>query len=110
MGTGGTPEGVISACAIRALGGTFLGRINPQLQGERRAVEEAGISTTRWMTAEELVTSPDVLFCATGVTTGLLFEGVERQAGQDRVQTLMISGMTGERQILTTFLPRRAGA
>lgn len=108
MGTGGTPEGVISACAIRALGGTFLGRINPQLQGERKAVEDAGISTTRWMTAEEMVTSPDVLFCATGVTSGLLFDGVERQTDFDRVQSLMISGFTGERQILTTYLPRKS--
>jgi fructose-1,6-bisphosphatase II len=106
MGTGGTPEGVIAAAAIRALGGVFMGRLNPQLDGERRAVKEAGLSTDRWYAEHELVTSPDVMFCATGVTTGLLFDGVERHATFDRVQTLMISGFTGERQILTTFKPR----
>ena len=45
MGTGGTPEGVMSACAIRAIGGEFLGRLDPQLQTEARAVKEAGIDT-----------------------------------------------------------------
>ncbi len=106
MGTGGTPEGVIAAAAIRALGGVFMGRLNPQLDGERRAVNQAGLSTERWYAQDELVTSPDVMFCATGVTTGLLFDGVERHPTYDRMQTLMISGFTGERQILTTFKPR----
>jgi fructose-1,6-bisphosphatase II len=106
MGTGGTPEGVIAAAAIRALGGVFMGRLNPQLDGERRAVSQAGLSTERWYAEHELVTSPEIMFCATGVTTGLLFDGVERHATFDRVQTLMISGFTGERQILTTFKPR----
>ena len=45
MGTGGTPEGVMSACAIRALGGEFLARLDPQLQTEAKAVKEAGIDT-----------------------------------------------------------------
>ena len=45
MGTGGTPEGVMSACAIRAIGGEFLGRLDPQLHTEARAVKEAGIDT-----------------------------------------------------------------
>ena len=77
MGTGGTPEGIISACAIRALGGAFWGRLDPQLATEKMRVREAGLSTERWYQLEELVMSPEVLFCATGITTGLLFEGVE---------------------------------
>ncbi len=105
MGTGGTPEGIISACAIRALGGTFLGRIDPQLHIEARRVRDAGIDTRRWHTAEELARTGETYFCATGITTGLLFEGVERKRGCDRVQTLMIAGPTGERQLLTSYLP-----
>ena len=105
MGTGGTPEGILSACAIRGLGGEFLGRINPQLPSETAAVKAAGLDTERWYTLEELVGSQDVLFCATGITTGLLFDGVERRDDHYRVQTLMISGTTGERQILTSYLP-----
>lgn len=107
MGTGGTPEGILAACAIRALGGTFFGRMDPQLAGEKARVREAGIDTERWWRLEELVRSPHIVFCATGITTGLLFEGVERTSGHYRTQTLIVSGHTGERQLLTTWLPRR---
>lgn len=107
MGTGGTPEGIMSACAIRALGGEFLGRVDPQLQTEKQAVKEAGLDTTRWMGLNELVASDDVFFCATGITTGLMLEGVERTREYCKMQTLMITGSTGERQILTTFEPTR---
>ncbi|SIT00018.1 class II fructose-bisphosphatase [Insolitispirillum peregrinum] len=104
MGTGGTPEGIMTACAIRALGGEFMGRMNPQLNSERLAVKAAGISTTDWLPCETLVTSDKVFFCATGITTGLLLQGVERQGGSSvRTQTLMICGQSAERQILTTY-------
>lgn len=109
MGTGGTPEGVISACAIRLLGGEFLGRLDPQLPSEIIAVREAGLDTSRWYRVDELVRSDEAYFCATGITTGLLFDGVERMRGQEKTQTLMIAGPRGERQILTTWHPRAAG-
>lgn len=105
MGTGGTPEGIMSACAIRGLGGEFLGRLDPQLQTEKQAVEEAGLDTSRWYQIDELSKSQDIYFCATGITTGLMLEGVERIGGQTKVQTLMITGETGERQILTSYVP-----
>ncbi len=105
MGTGGTPEGVISACAIRLMGGEFLGRLDPQLPSEIIAVRKAGLDTDRWYDADELVRSDDAYFCATGITTGLLFEGVERQRSGEKTQTLMIGGPHGERQILTTWHP-----
>ena len=78
MGTGGTPEGVMSACAIRAIGGEFLGRLDPQLHTEARAVKEAGIDTVKWYDRDEIIASDNVFFCATGITTGLMLEGVER--------------------------------
>lgn len=105
MGTGGTPEGIIAACAIRALGGDFHGRLDPQLVTERQAFEQAGLSNQRWYRLEELIMSPDVFFCATGITTGLLFDGVAVEGALTRTQTLMISGRSGERQILTTWRP-----
>lgn len=105
MGTGGTPEGIMSACAIKALGGEFLGRIDPQLQTEKQAVTKAGQDTKRWFGLDELVTSETVYFCATGITTGLMLEGVERVGDCLRTQTLMITGTTGERQVLTSYLP-----
>ncbi len=103
MGTGGIREGILSACAARALGAEFQGRIDPQLQSEKMAVEQAGCDVSRWIPAEELVTSSDTYFCATGITTGLLLEGVERIEGLDRVQTLKIAGSTGESQLQTTW-------
>lgn len=105
MGTGGTPEGVLSACAIRALGGEFCGRLDPQLTTEKASVAEAGLDIERWYGVEELAASQDVMFCATGITTGLLFDGVARCGEHYRFQTLMISGFTGERQVLTNYLP-----
>lgn len=103
MGTGGIREGILSACAARALGAEFQGRINPQLQSEQQAVKQAGLDVSRWIPSEELVTSTDIYFCATGITTGLLLEGVERIEGLDRVQTLKIAGSTGESQLQTTW-------
>lgn len=103
MGTGGTPEGIMTAAAIRALGGEFMGRMDPQLNGERLAVQAAGIDTTRWLAIEDLVRSDRVFFCATGITTGLLLDGVERKGDCIRTQTLMVSGVGRERQVLTTW-------
>ncbi len=105
MGTGGTPEGVMSACAIRALGGEFLARLDPQLQTEAKAVKDAGIDTDKWYQCDEIITSDTVFFCATGITTGLMLEGVERSKSHYKVQTMMITGATGERQILTSYMP-----
>jgi fructose-1,6-bisphosphatase II len=105
MGTGGTPEGVMSACAIRGIGGEFLGRLDPQLQTEAKAVKDAGIDTSKWYDRDEIIKSDNVFFCATGITTGLMLEGVDRGKTHYKVQTLMITGTTGERQIMTSYIP-----
>lgn len=103
MGTGGTPEGILSACAIRAMGGVFMGRLDPQLTSEQMAVKAEGLDTGRWHQVEDLVRSDQVYFSATGITTGLLFSGVDRAEGLERTETLVISGASGERQNLTTY-------
>jgi len=103
MGTGGAREGIISAAAVRALGGGFSARIDPQLATEKAAVVNAGIDTVRWLSIADLVGSEEVYFCATGITTGLLFEGVNRHKDSISTQSLMIAGPAGERQILTTY-------
>jgi fructose-1,6-bisphosphatase II len=105
MGTGGTPEGVMSACAVRAIGGEFLARLDPQLQTEAKAVKDAGIDTEKWYQRDEIITTDNVFFCATGITTGLMLEGVERSKSHYKVQTMMITGETGERQIMTSYVP-----
>ena len=110
MGSGGVPEGLLSACAIRALGGEFIARLDPQLATERMAVEAAGLSTQHWYGLNEMVRSDEVYFCATGITTGLLFDGIERGRHHEKTQTLMIGGAAGERQVLTTYHQRSPGS
>lgn len=106
MGTGGAREGILSACAIRALGGEFQGRLDPQLATERRAVEAAGLDCRRWYRAEDLVASDQVFFCATGIANGLLFQGVERGERFETTHSLVIAGAFHERRYLTTYHPR----
>ena len=106
MGTGGTPEGVISACAIRLLGGEFLGRLDPQLPTEIIAVREAGLDTSKWYGVDDSVRSDEVLFLRDWHHHRPVVRGVERTRSQEKTQTLMIAGPGGERQILTTWHPR----
>jgi len=103
MGTGGTREGVISACAVKALGGEFFARIDPQLATEKAAVQKSGIDTRAWHAVDDLVRADEVYFSATGITTGLLFEGVQREAEEERTQSLLIAGPGRHRQVLTSF-------
>ncbi|MBC8258670.1 MAG: class II fructose-bisphosphatase [SAR324 cluster bacterium] len=103
MGTGGTPEGIISASAIRAMGGEFLGRIDPQLATELVRVRDAGLDTKRWYERDELIGSDDVHFCATGITSGLLFSGVKRTKHHFRTETLIVTGTSKEMVSLTNW-------
>ena len=103
MGTGGTREGLIAACAIRAMGGVYFSRLDPQLATEKAEIEKAGLDTTAWQSVEDLVRTDEIYFVATGIATGLLFKGVKRTKTDERTETLLIAGKTGERQILTTL-------
>jgi fructose-1,6-bisphosphatase II len=76
IGIGGTPEGVISAAAIKCLGGAIQGRLWPRDDDERRRLEEAGYEVDRVLTTDDLVAGDDVFVSATGVTGGSLLAGV----------------------------------
>jgi fructose-1,6-bisphosphatase II len=76
MGVGGTPEGVISAAALKALGGGMQGRLWPRGEDERRRLVDAGYEVDRVLTTDDLVASDNVFVAATGVTTGALLRGV----------------------------------
>ena len=106
MGTGGTPEGIISACAIRALGGEFLGRMDPQLATEIVRVKDAGLDTEHWYDRDELIGSGDVHFCATGITSGLLFSGVKSTKHYFRTETMIVTGNSKEMMSLTNWHKR----
>ena len=75
-GIGGTPEGVISAAAIKCIGGQMLGRLWPRDDDERQAAIDAGYDLDRVLDREDLVAGDDVFFSATGVTDGDVLQGV----------------------------------
>jgi fructose-1,6-bisphosphatase II len=81
-GIGGTPEGVISASAIKCIGGQQLGRLWPRNDEERQAAIDAGYDLDRVLTADDLVAGEDVFFSATGVTDGDVLQGVRYQGGR----------------------------
>ena len=76
MGIGGTPEGVISAAAIKCVGGALQGRLWPRSDDERRQLVEAGYDVERVLTTDDLVSGDNVFVAATGVTGGALLDGV----------------------------------
>jgi fructose-1,6-bisphosphatase II len=78
-GIGGTPEGVISAAAIKCIGGQLLGRLWPRSDEERSEAQNAGYDLDRVLTCDDLVAGEDVFFSATGVTDGDVLEGVRYQ-------------------------------
>jgi fructose-1,6-bisphosphatase II len=85
MGVGGTPEGVISAAAIKSLGGAMQGKLWPRNDDERRSLVDAGYDLDQVLTAEDLVQGDDLFVAATGVTGGALLRGV--RVVHDRVET-----------------------
>jgi fructose-1,6-bisphosphatase II len=95
MGTGGTPEGVISACAIKALGGQLFGRLDPQSFVEKEAILEAGIDIREILTVEKLVKSDDVFFSATGISGGTFLRGVEYTGNGAVTHSMVIRSKTG---------------
>jgi len=76
MGVGGTPEGVISAAALKCLGGVMQGRLWPRNDEEREKLVDAGYDLDRVLTTSDLVSGADVFVAATGVTSGALLKGV----------------------------------
>ena len=78
-GIGGTPEGVITASAIKCIGGQMLGRLWPRNEEERVAAIEAGYDLDRVLNCDDLVGGRDVFFSATGVTDGDVLQGVRYQ-------------------------------
>jgi fructose-1,6-bisphosphatase II len=85
MGIGGTPEGVISAAAIKCLGGAMQGKLWPRNAEERDKLVAAGYDLDAVLTADDLVQGDDVFVAATGVTGGALLRGV--RVVRDRVET-----------------------
>ena len=95
MGTGGTPEGVLTACAIRGLGGQIFARLDPQSFVEKEAIQSAGIDIRETLTVESLVRSEDVFFSATGISGGVFLRGVQYTGNGAVTHSMVIRARTG---------------
>jgi fructose-1,6-bisphosphatase II len=95
LGIGGTPEGIISAVAIKCLGGVIQGRLWPIDDDERNKAIDAGHDLGRVLATDDLVRSDNVFFAATGVTDGELLKGVRFHSAGATTQTLIMRSKSG---------------
>jgi fructose-1,6-bisphosphatase II len=95
MGVGGTPEGVISAAALKCLGGAMQGRLWPRNDDERQKLVDAGYEVERVLSTDDLVAGDDVFVAATGVTTGTLLRGVRYTATGAVTDSIVMRSRSG---------------
>ena len=95
LGIGGSPEGVVAACALKCIEGDFQGRLWPRDDNDRKLAAERGLDMNAVLTINDLVRSDDVFFAATGVTTGDLLRGVEYVAGGATSESLVMRSRSG---------------
>ena len=103
MGTGGTPEGVLAACAIKGMGGQILARLDPQSYVEKEAINEAGIDLREVLTVNDLVRSDDCFFAATGISGGDFLRGVRYSARHAVTHSLVLRGKTGTLRYVESY-------
>jgi len=94
-GIGGTPEGVISAAALKCVGGGIQGRLWPRNDDERGKLIDAGLDPARVLRTDDLVSGEDVFVAATGVTTGSLLQGVQYTPGGAVTDSIVMRSRSG---------------
>lgn len=95
LGIGGTPEGIISACAVKCLGGVIQGKLWPKDAEERQRALDAGHDLDRVLTTEDLVTGENVFFVATGITDGELLRGVRYRSETATTDSIVMRSKSG---------------
>lgn len=95
VGTGGTPEGVLAACAIRIMGGEMFARFDPQSEPEKQAMIDSGFDLRDILTVNDLVKSDDIFFSATGISGGTFLRGVRYLGYGAETTSLVMRGKTG---------------
>lgn len=95
LGIGGTPEGIITACAIKCTGGVLQTKLWPRDDAERRKALDAGHDLDRVLFTDDLVTSDNVFFVATGVTDGELLRGVRYRGGGAKTHSIVMRSKSG---------------
>lgn len=110
LGVGGTPEGVIAACAMRAMGGNIQGKLYPRNADEAELGRQAGYDLNKVLTIDDLVSSDDVFFAATGLTDGVFLHAVNYFKDGAETDTLVVRGLTGTiRHIIATHRLNKLG-
>lgn len=95
MGTGGTPEGIITACAMKCMGGEIQGVLAPKDDAERQKAIDAGLDLDTVLTTNDLVSSDNCYFAATGVTNGDMLRGVSYRANGATTRSLVMRSKSG---------------
>ncbi|MFF5250660.1 class II fructose-bisphosphatase [Streptomyces leeuwenhoekii] len=95
LGIGGTPEGIISACAVKCLGGTIQGKLWPKDDEERQRAIDAGHDLDRVLTTDDLVAGDNVFFAATGITDGELLRGVRYRSETATTSSIVMRSKSG---------------
>lgn len=104
VGIGGTPEGIITACAVKALRGMIQGRLWPKDDDERQKAIDAGHDLDRVLEADDLVTSDNCYFVATGITQADFVEGVRRRGPFARTESVVMRSRSGTIRYVTADL------
>src|SRR4051794_29938759 len=104
LGVGGTPEGIITACAMKSLGGVIQGRLWPQDDDERQRALDAGhvLDPDHVLHTDDLVTGDDCFFVATGITDGELLRGIRYRAGGATTHSLVMRSRSGTIRSITS--------
>ncbi|MFN8194327.1 MAG: class II fructose-bisphosphatase [Nocardioidaceae bacterium] len=104
LGIGGTPEGIIAACAMRSIGGVIQGRLWPRDEEERQRALDAGhnLDADHYLATEDLVTEDNCFFAATGITDGELMKGVRYRGGAATTHSLVMRSRSGTIRSITS--------
>ncbi|MGP4019668.1 class II fructose-bisphosphatase [Saccharopolyspora sp. 5N708] len=100
LGVGGTPEGIIAACALKCLDGEIQARLWPRDDVERAKVREAGHDVNQVLTTSDLVRGDNMFFCATGITDGALLKGVHYRANRCTTQSIVMRSKSGTVRVI----------
>jgi fructose-1,6-bisphosphatase II len=103
MGIGGTPEGIVAACALKCMGGAMQAKLWPRDDAERDKAVAAGHDLDRVLSIDDLVTGDNCFFAATGVTTGDLLRGVRYRAGGAYTQSMVMRSKSGTIRVVDSY-------
>jgi fructose-1,6-bisphosphatase II / sedoheptulose-1,7-bisphosphatase len=106
MGTGGAPEGVLAAAALKCMGGQIQGRLLFRNEDEKGRAAKAGITDLDKIYSRDEMVTDDVIFAATGVTSGSLLAGIKREIGYYTTETLLMRSKTGSVRRMTYRNPK----